>query len=358
MPTVWVLGAGQLGAMLKQAAYPLALQVNPVEPESDTLPEISVDDIVTVEREQWPDTPVTRHLSSQPNFINAAIFSQIADRFYQKSMLDDLGIPTAKWQVVKSDTQTQELHTALGADVLLKRREGGYDGKGQYWLHDTKPEHVPSEWLNCSIAEEKVPFAEEVSLIGARDKNGKQVFYPLTLNLHKNGILMASISPLQRLQELQGQAEAMLGKIMDASHYVGVMAMECFRVGNQLIVNELAPRVHNSGHWTQAGACVSQFEMHLRAVSGLPIKSPEVRGQSVMINLIGMPHNTHWLEISALQCYWYGKDVRPGRKLGHININHPEQESVHNALNTLRGDLPDNYGEVFDWLKEELAKRD
>ncbi len=100
---------------------------------------------------------------------------------------------------------------------------------------------------------------------------------------------------------------------MDATNYIGVMAMECFRVGDELIVNELAPRVHNSGHWTQAGACVSQFEMHLRAVSDLPIKSPEVRGHSVMINVIGVERDIHWLSIRSTQCYWYGQDVRPVR---------------------------------------------
>ncbi|MFT6550920.1 MAG: 5-(carboxyamino)imidazole ribonucleotide synthase [Zhongshania marina] len=356
MPTVWVLGAGQLGAMLKQAAYPLALRVEPVEPESEQLPAIKDGDIITVEREQWPDTAVTRHMSQQSGFMNADIFGKIADRFHQKTMLDTLGINTAPWRSVEVDTQAESLHAALGPDVLLKRREGGYDGKGQFWLYQNQGLDVPSDWLGTGIAEKKIPFNEELSLVGARDKDGNKVFYPLTLNLHRNGILMASLAPLARVDHLQGKAESMLGKIMDAADYVGVMAMECFRVGEELIVNELAPRVHNSGHWTQAGACVSQFEMHLRAVSGLPIKAPEVRGQSVMINVIGVERETNWLKIPSTQCYWYGKDVRPGRKLGHININHPKKSAVQTALNELRHLLPENYGDVFDWVKEELAK--
>ncbi len=356
MPTVWVLGAGQLGAMLKQAAYPLALEVEPVEPDSEHLPSIAADDIVTVEREQWPDTPVTRHLSSQAGFINADIFGRIADRFHQKTMLDNLAISTAPWRVVNADSQAQDLHTELGPHVLLKRREGGYDGKGQHWLHQAEGGAIPADWLGTGIAEQKIPFDEELSLVGARDKDGNKVFYPLTLNLHVNGILMASISPLSRVTHLQPQAEALLGKIMDSTAYVGVMDMESFRVGNALMVNELAPRVHNSGHWTQAGACVSQFEMHLRAVSGLPLKAPDVRGQSVMINVIGVERNIDWLKIPTTQCYWYGKDVRPGRKLGHINLNHPQKGVVQNALRELHTLLPQKYDQVFAWVEQELER--
>ena len=354
MQTVWVLGAGQLGAMLQQAAYPLSLKVIPLDPDDRNLPEIGDDDLVTAEREQWPETPMTSLLSQHPNFVNADVFWRIADRFHQKSLLDSLGVATAPWRDVETSTAADELHDALGDKVLLKRRTGGYDGKGQYWLSSAQPEPVPEDWRGTAIAEQKIPFMEELSLVGARDRDGKKVFYPLTLNLHSDGILMASVAPLSRVSNLQPQAEAMLGKIMDAMSYVGVMAMECFRVDDQLIVNELAPRVHNSGHWTQAGACVSQFEMHLRAVAGLPLKAPEVRGQSAMINLIGMAREIRWLEVPACQVYWYGKEVRPGRKLGHININHPDTAPVRQALNTLRPLLPEHYGNALDWVAEAL----
>ncbi|NKI18053.1 5-(carboxyamino)imidazole ribonucleotide synthase [Spongiibacter sp. KMU-166] len=354
MQTVWILGAGQLGAMLQQAAYPLALRVVPLDPDLTELPTIQPGDIITVEREQWPSTPLTDFLSSHSSFVNADVFWRIADRFHQKSLLDSLGVATAPWRNVADDTRAEALHQDLGSDVLLKRRTGGYDGKGQYWLYSDQGDEVPGDWQGAAIAEQKIPFMEEVSLVGARDRNGKTVYYPLTLNLHSDGILMASVAPLERVQHLQEQAEGMLGKIMDAMNYVGVMAMECFRVDDTLIVNELAPRVHNSGHWTQAGACVSQFEMHLRAVTGLPIKSPEVRGNSAMINVIGVERDHRWLEIPALQCYWYGKDVRPGRKLGHININHPQRSAIRGAIDEVRPLLPEHYGDALDWLELQL----
>ncbi|MBD2857840.1 5-(carboxyamino)imidazole ribonucleotide synthase [Spongiibacter sp. KMU-158] len=358
MQTVWVLGAGQLGAMLQQAAYPLALRVVPLEPEATELPEIKDGDVVTVEREQWPVTPMTEFLSQQPSFMNAGIFGRIADRLYQKQMLDELEIATAPWREVQESSSAEQLHTELGEDVLLKRRTGGYDGKGQFWLYQDQGDEVPSDWLGHAIAEQKIPFEEELSLVGARDSSGKTVFYPLTLNLHSDGILMASVAPVNRVSHLQAQAEAMLSKIMDASNYVGVMAMECFRVGDQLMVNELAPRVHNSGHWTQAGACVNQFEMHLRAVSGLPIKAPEVRGQSVMINIIGIERDRHWLEIPCARTYWYGKEVRKGRKVGHINVNHPQKAAVQAALTELAAYLPEHYQTALDWVQKELRKAD
>ena len=155
--------------------------------------------------------------------------------------------------------------------MLLKRRTGGYDGRGQHWLKQSQTTEIPADWRNEAIAEQAINFDEEVSLVGCRTADGQCHFYPLALNLHQDGILMASISPLARLDHLQQQAQAILAKIMAALEYVGVMAMECFRVGDRLLVNELAPRVHNSGHWTQAGCHISQFELHLRALARLPV---------------------------------------------------------------------------------------
>lgn len=354
MSKIWILGAGQLGAMLKHAATPLGLEVEAVDIESQAKLNLADDDIVTAEREEWPSTQATEQLATHANFVNLQTFPQLADRLTQKQWLDKLDLATAPWLPVEQETSSEQLHQTLGERVLLKQRRGGYDGKGQHWLKQSQPSPVPSDWQGCAIAEQGINFDEEVSLVGVRSKSGDTFFYPLTLNLHIDGILYASISPLDRLAPLQAKAESMLAKLMDALDYVGVMAMECFRVGDQLLINELAPRVHNSGHWTQAGASVNQFENHMRAVAGLPLAPATIKNQSMMVNLIGVPVNYDWLAISGLELYWYKKEVRVGRKVGHLNFCGGGQESMLNALNEL-GDLPSPYDQALAWLSGHLS---
>ncbi|NLQ18773.1 5-(carboxyamino)imidazole ribonucleotide synthase [Marinomonas sp. M1K-6] len=352
MSVLWVLGAGQLGAMLKQAATPLGLDVRPVDIESTATLPLSANDIVTAEREEWPETIATKQLATHSNFVNLATFPQLADRLTQKQWLDRLELATAPWFPVESDSTAQHAYQTLGARVLLKRRRGGYDGKGQYWLKQADNTDIPEDWKGHAIAEQAINFDEEVSLVGVRGKNGEKYFYPLTLNLHINGILYASIAPLKRLNALQSKAETMLSTLMDALDYVGVMAMECFRIGDDLLINELAPRVHNSGHWTQAGASVCQFENHIRAVAGLPLAPMEVKNQSMMVNLIGVDLNYQWLTIKGLELYWYKKDVRPGRKVGHLNFCANDHSVLQNALSELN--LPAPYPEALTWLAKNL----
>ncbi len=246
---VWVLGDGQLGAMLRHAGQPLAIDVRPVDimaPSDEKLP-LTDTDIITAEREQWPESPLSLQLSQHCHFINGPVFGRLADRYTQKSLLDQLKVATAPWELLDDNTQANDLYHKYGERVLLKRRTGGYDGKGQHWLKQAESTSIPADWRNQAIAEQAIPFDEEVSLVGVRSRSGECFFYPLTLNLHQDGILMASIAPLARLQPLQAEAETMLSSIMHELEYVGVMAMECFRVGDHLLVNELAPRVHNSG---------------------------------------------------------------------------------------------------------------
>lgn len=353
---IWVLGAGQLGAMLKHAGMPLALDVRPVDINEVSAPALQPDDLVTAEREQWPDTLVTNTLAQHPHFINKNVFGRLADRKTQKELIDSLGLSTAPWRNVAGDITANELYDQLGDRVLLKRRTGGYDGKGQHWLR-TQDDEVPADWQGEAIAEQAIGFDEEVSLIGVRNRAGECVFYPLTLNLHLNGILYASVAPLARLQHLQPQAETMLGKLLNALDYVGVMAMECFRIGDQLLINELAPRVHNSGHWTQAGASISQFEYHLRATADLAIPAASILGQNVMINLIGTAYNPNWLSLPLAHTYWYGKDVRPGRKVGHINISSTNIDDIRNTLRQLKPMLPDAfYSDAITWSLKALEK--
>lgn len=352
MSTLWVLGAGQLGAMLKQAGTPLGLDIRPVDIETDEVLPLAQDDIVTAEREEWPETAATKQLATHKNFVNLDTFPQLADRLTQKQWLDRLELATAPWFPVEEDTDADYAYQTLGERVLMKRRRGGYDGKGQYWLKQAENTAIPDDWKGLAIAEQAINFDEEVSLVGVRGKNGEKHFYPLTLNLHINGILYASISPLKRLDQYQSKAEAMLGKLMDALDYVGVMAMECFRVGDELLINELAPRVHNSGHWSQAGASTCQFENHVRAVTNLPLAPVQVKNQSMMVNLIGVDVDYQWLNIKALELYWYKKEVRPGRKVGHLNFCSADISVLKQGLTELS--LPAPYPDALEWLEKNL----
>lgn len=353
MPRIFVLGAGQLGAMLHYSGLPLDIQVVPVGFDDKPIADLCESDLVTAEIERWPDTPVTRQLSCHPNFINAGIFAQMADRLSQKSTLNGLQIATSPWQGLQPDTDLSLLLDQLGTPCLLKRRTGGYDGRGQLWLDNSATDLA--DWRDQAIAEAKIAFDEEVSIIGVRSRSGEMLFFPLALNLHRDGILRATLVGLNRLKPLQSRAETMLGKLMQHLDYCGVMAMELFRVGDELLVNEVAPRVHNSGHWSLSGASVSQFEWHLRATAGLPLAAAHTKGASLMLNLIGNQRNDAWLSIAGVELWWYGKSVRPGRKLGHLNICGPGLADLAAPVTALRPHLPDDYQSVLDWVAARIS---
>jgi 5-(carboxyamino)imidazole ribonucleotide synthase len=243
------------------------------------------------------------------------------------------------------------LHQTLGPDIFLKRASGGYDGRGQQRLREGVINALPA-WADDAVAEQAIDFQTEVSIIGARGRNGQTVFYRLTENRHDEGVLTVSLSQPGRFDALQPKAEQMLREVMQALDYVGVMAMECFIVGGQLLINEIAPRVHNSGHWTQAGASICQFELHLRAVCGLPLPQPEQTGYSMMINLLGLPYNTAWLTQGAAQLHWYGKELQPGRKMGHLNFYHPNPAQLAVWLTAL--ELPARFENAREWALTQL----
>jgi 5-(carboxyamino)imidazole ribonucleotide synthase len=354
MSTIWVLGAGQLGAMLHDGASVLNLDVRPIDIESDEQLSIADTDIVTAEREQWPETTATAQLAAHPYFVNKAVFGRLADRLTQKQILDELEIATTPWCPVTLTTKSDALYDRLGSEVLLKRRTGGYDGRGQHWLKQFNRDEIPQDWREASIAEQKIPFEDELSVVGVRNRAGDKVFFPLSLNLHVNGILMGTLAPVQRIAGLQEQGENMLGKLMDSLDYIGVMAMECFSVGGQLMVNEVAPRVHNSGHWSLTGANISQFEYHLRAVADLPIPEAKTKGPSAMVNLIGVDFCERWAEVPGADVYWYDKEVRPGRKVGHINFCNSDLSQLKASLRNLEKLLPENYSEVVSWLTNNI----
>ncbi len=214
---------------------------------------------------------------------------------------------------------------------------------------------LPADAYGECIVEQGINFSGEVSLVGARGHDGRSVFYPLTHNLHEDGILRASVALPQPNPALQQQAEQMLAAILNELNYVGVMAMECFIVGDRLLINELAPRVHNSGHWTQNGASISQFELHLRAILGLPLPQPVVSTPSVMVNLIGTAVNEQWLSLPLVHLHWYEKEVRPGRKVGHLNLNDPSAADLRQALQALAPLLPGEYQSGLAWAQQKLA---
>ncbi|OOF42860.1 5-(carboxyamino)imidazole ribonucleotide synthase [Rodentibacter rarus] len=354
-PTVYVLGNGQLGRMLRYAGAPLDIQVEPLAFNAPVF-DLPKDAVITAEIERWEKTPLTELLGSHPNFVNQPIFGLLADRLTQKSLLDELDLSTSPWCLLENKTQWQSLFQNVGEKVVVKRRTGGYDGRGQWIITKENQSEITDDLFGEVIAEKFIPFDGEVSLVGARFKNGEKRFYPVTHNLQQNGILrysvMDSAFPQQSAQQVQ--AEEMLGKIMDRLNYVGVMAMECFVVSDKLLINELAPRVHNSGHWTQLGCSISQFELHLRALLDLPTPNLETFAPSVMVNLIGTDHHPQWLNIPFAQLHWYGKEVRPGRKVGHINLSHPDKSVIVQQLEKLRHTLPGDYQSGLDWTLAKL----
>lgn len=337
MTQVWVLGDGQLGAMLQEAGRRLGIAVATHDPAGfDASRELSAThpDRITAEREHWPDNAFTRALQSHPGWLNAGTFATLADRQSQKALLDTLQLPTAPWCPVPAEAGVGALRNVLGGEFLLKQRRGGYDGRGQ-WRSDTTDGRALPEWRTEAIAERRIQFSTELSLIGARDAAGHTVFYELTENFHADGILQVSVMQPGRFARWQREAEQYHARLMAHLQYQGVLAIEFFLTPDGLLINEVAPRVHNSGHWTQAGASVSQFEMHLRAIAGLPLVTPQQPGCSVMVNIIGKEAPPACLALPGTQLHWYGKQPRPGRKLGHLNFYHPERAQAAHWLRAL-----------------------
>lgn len=351
-PTVYVLGNGQLGRMLRYAGAPLDINVVPLAFNASVF-ELPKDAIITAEIERWEETPLTTLLGNHHKFVNKDVFAQTADRFTQKSILDQLNLPTSPWTLIKNSSDFARTFREIGEKVVVKRRTGGYDGRGQWIVTPENQSVITEDLFGEVIAEKFIPFDGEVSIVGARFRDGSARFYPVTRNLQQNGILRYSVAD-GSAAHLQEQAEAMLGKVMRHLNYVGVMAMECFVIDGKLLVNELAPRVHNSGHWTQLGCAVSQFELHLRALLDLPTPELQVFAPSVMVNLIGTEHNPQWLNTPFSQVHWYGKEVRPGRKVGHINLTHVNKSVLIAQLNKLRNELPADYQSGLDWAIEKL----
>jgi 5-(carboxyamino)imidazole ribonucleotide synthase len=365
---ILLLGGGQLGLMMAEAGAQLALHVDRLNLDNEqiipgtsglnipmTAEEIIARyPVISAELEHLPDSPLVIALRNSPNWANKQAFEYTADRHLEKKLLDELQIPNSNWRFIENHEDLQGARKDLG-EMVVKITRGGYDGRGQWVISDSTPDEVPSEFYGQLIAERFVNFDREVSLIGARTRDGKCIFYPLVENTHHNGILRYTLARIQVQPQLQAKAEKLLGTILEKLDYVGVMAMECFAASDELLVNELAPRVHNSGHWSQLGADQSQFALHLRALLDLPLPTSQVFRETLMLNLIGCDFVPVWLQIPALQCHWYGKSVRPGRKLGHINIDLSDTSQARKSIALLKPQLDKTHQSM---LEEARAKLD
>ena len=339
---VLVLGAGQLARMMSLAGAPLNIEISAYDVGSENIVHpltqavigrglanaIEQADVITAEFEHIPHHILDICENSGKFLPTTQAIKAGGDRRIEKALLDQADVRNAKYYVIKNREDFELAIEHVGIPMVLKSALGGYDGKGQWRLKDlSQTDQIWNEMAECIaatdtqaiVAEEFVPFKREVSLVGARAKDGSVAVYPLAENIHTDGVLTLSTAIADT--ELQEQAKAMFTSVAERLEYVGVLALEFFDVDGTLLVNEIAPRVHNSGHWTQQGAETCQFENHLRAVCGLPLGSTKLIRSTSMINILG--EDTLPAEVLAMDgchVHWYGKEKRAGRKMGHINV--------------------------------------
>jgi len=348
---VGVIGGGQLGRMMALAGAPLGLRFVFLDPSPEACagdfgdliignyddPEaieqlIQQVDIVTFEFESVPPATVEQIAKALPVYPSAHSLSVARERWAEKTLFSDLNIPTAPVYKVESQQDLELAIQEIGVPAIIKTRTLGYDGKGQKLLK------IESDVENTFIELGSVPliyegfvdFDTEVSCIAVRGTEGKTRIYPLVENEHRQGILHQS-TPLSA-HPLQSLAEEYATKVMDHLDYVGVLTFEFFVYGDQLIANEMAPRVHNSGHWTIEGSVCSQFENHVRAISGLPLGDTSALGHATMFNLIGCDiDQSAFLQIEGCCVHDYRKAPKPGRKIGHLTCISGDQIKVEQA---------------------------
>jgi 5-(carboxyamino)imidazole ribonucleotide synthase len=356
---VGVLGGGQLGRMLALAGYPLGLRFrffdsDPAAPAGSLAEHVvapydddaALDafaahlDVVTYEFENVPVAAARRLETHVPVFPPPAALEITQDRLAEKRFLAASGFQVARFAAVDTDAELERALDSVGLPAVLKTRRMGYDGKGQAVVHTSAAARAACDELGGRqlILEEYVQFERELSLVAVRGAAGAQAYYPLVENEHRGGILRQTRAPAPGADDqLQATARAGAEHIMSALDYIGCLAIEFFQRGVELIANELAPRVHNSGHWTIDGAATSQFENHLRAICGLPLGDPAPSARSVMLNVIGVfPDLKLFLEDPAARVHAYGKSPRPGRKLGHVTLVDTDDERLERRAQRVR----------------------
>jgi 5-(carboxyamino)imidazole ribonucleotide synthase len=361
---IGIVGGGQLGMMLVEAGVSLGVDCMTLDPSTDS-PAARVGpalagafddpvclarltegaDVVTYEFENVPVEAV-RVLESGISVLPPTVALEAAqDRLAEKTLFTEVGLAVPTFAAVDDLGSLAIAIEAIGLPAILKTRRWGYDGKGQAVLRHV--ELAEDAWRAVgevpSILEVFVPFDRELSILAVRGRDGESRCWPLIENHHRDGILRWSWAPAPGLtDELQEAAEAQAQAIMDRLDYVGVLAVELFQVGDSLLGNEMAPRVHNSGHWTIEGSTTSQFENHLRAICGLPLGDVGMRGFAAMLNLIGEePNPDPILTIPGTHLHSYGKRPRPGRKLGHITVTADDEGLLRERVANISGFVPD-----------------
>ena len=358
MTTVGILGGGQLARMMVLAGAPLGLrfvvfdpaadacagQVAPLQvgafDDLDALAEfVAKVDVVTFDFENVPAASAHWLAERKPVFPNPAALAVAQDRLSEKTLFRELGIPLPPFADIRSRGELAAKVAEFGAPCILKTRRLGYDGKGQFRIRSAADVDAAWQALGAQventglILEGFVAFDREVSVVAVRGRDGEFRAWPLTGNWHVDGVLSASLAPAAVTASQQETAMAYARRVAERLDYVGVFALELFCRGDELLANEMAPRVHNSGHWTSDGAETSQFENHLRAVLGLPLGATRVLGHACMLNWLGaMPDAKAVLAEPAGHWHDYGKQPREGRKVGHANLRDDSATALAEAL--------------------------
>lgn len=347
--TIAIFGGGQLGLMLANAARPLGIRsvfledapncpaalAGEVMTNADYDKFANACDTFTLEFENTPLSSAQGIESHAKLYPPSQALFIAQDRLNEKNLFNELGITTVPFLAVNSQDELNAACEKLGLPLVLKTTRGGYDGKGQFVVRTQ--DDIKTAWVELGdatksaplIAEGFINFSREVSLIAVRAQDGDIRYYPLVENTHHNGILAKTVAPAPSAEHLNEQAQSSIKKLLEHLNYVGVMTLELFVTDSGLIANEIAPRVHNSGHWSIEGAVCSQFENHMRAVTGLPLGSTDIIKPSVMLNVIGKyPNLQDVLAIDGVHFHHYHKDERDGRKIGHITIMCDELEET------------------------------
>jgi 5-(carboxyamino)imidazole ribonucleotide synthase len=298
-------------------------------------------DVVTVERENINVELLRALQSCCPVHPNPEAVSHCQNRLRERRLLQSLNIETAPFAEALTVEQVRVALEMLGLPAVVKHASAGYDGKNQWRIRSTEDlaefsaAQEEDEWL----VEKWVNFDCEVSMIAARSTSGEVALYPPVFNTHRDGILIRSLVPAPGLSPRQADtAGVYIRRLLDAMDYVGILTMECFVVDDRVLVNELAPRVHNSGHWTQQADVTSQFENHLRAILGLPLGNTRLLGYAGIVNILGKPPGPAcYAELAgSASLHWYDKEPRPGRKLGHVAVSGPQLDAVTGHLDRVQ----------------------